>query len=83
MSDAGFKDVHAEEMALTLEFPSTEDCIQYFMDVSPELAALLSDKSSAQQADYRQRLAERLRHYVMVDGGVRIPNVTICAVGRK
>jgi len=83
MIDAGFADVHAEEMALTLEFPSTEECTQYLMDVSPELAALFSDKSSGQQADYRQRLAEKLGQYVMVDGSVRIPNVTICAVGRN
>ena len=83
MINAGFRDVSAEEMALTLEFASTEDCIQYFMDVSPDLAALLSDKSSGQQAEYRQRLAEKLGQYVTVDGGVRIPNVTICAVGRR
>lgn len=82
MINAGFTDVHTEEMALTLEFPSAEECAQYFMDVSPELVALLSDKSSGQQAEYRQRLAERLRHYVIVDGSVQIPNVTICAVGR-
>jgi enediyne biosynthesis protein CalE5 len=53
------------------------------MDVSPVLAALLSDKSFGQQAEYRQRLAEKLRQYVTVDGSVRIPNVTICAVGRR
>jgi ubiquinone/menaquinone biosynthesis C-methylase UbiE len=83
MISAGYKDVRAEEMALTLEFPSTDACTQYLMDVSPELAALFSDRSSGQQTDYRQRLAEKLGRYVMVDGGVRIPNVTICAVGRR
>jgi enediyne biosynthesis protein CalE5 len=83
MVQAGFSDVRVEEMTLTLELPSTEDCTQYLMDVSPVLAALLSDKSSGQQADYRQRLAEKLQQYVTVDGSVRIPNVTICAVGRR
>jgi ubiquinone/menaquinone biosynthesis C-methylase UbiE len=83
MIQAGFTDVRTEEMTLTLEFPSTEDCTQYLMDVSPELAALFSDSSSGQRADYRQRLAENLGQFVMVDGSVRIQNVTICAAGRR
>ena len=83
MVHAGFSDVRVEEMTLTLEWPSTEDCTQYLMDVSPVLAALLSDKPSGQQAEYRQRLAEKLRQYLTNDGIVRIPNVTICAVGRR
>lgn len=83
MIRAGFADVRVEEMALALEFPSAEDCTRYLTDVSPELAALLAGKSSGQQAEYRRRLAGKLRQYVAVDGGVRIPNVTLCAVGRK
>lgn len=82
MIHAGFTDVRVEELTLTLEFPSTGDCSQYLMDVSPEFAALLSDRSG-QQAEYRQRLAEKLRPYVMVDGSVRVPNVTLCATGRR
>jgi hypothetical protein len=53
------------------------------MDVSPEFAALLSDKSSAQREAYRRRLANKLQPYVMADGSVRVPNVTVCAAGRK
>ncbi len=83
MIHAGFTDVRVEEMALTLEFPSTEGCTEYLMDVSPELVALIADKSSGQQAEFRQRLAEKLRQYVIVDGSVRVQNVTICAVGRR
>lgn len=83
MARAGFADVRAEEMTMTLEFRSTGDCTQYLMDVSPEFAALLSDKSSGQQAEYRRRLAEKLGQYVAADGSARIPNVTICAAGRR
>lgn len=83
MIHAGFSDVRVEEMTLTLELPSAEDCTQYLMDVSPEFSALFSDKSSGQREEYRQRLAEKLRPYVMVDGSVRLPNLTICAVGRR
>ena len=83
MTQAGFADVRVEEMTLTLELPSAEDCTRYLMDVSPEFAALLSARSPGQQKEFRNGLAERLRQYVMVDGSVRVPNVTLCAVGRK
>lgn len=83
MIHAGFADVRVEEMTMALEFSSAEECTQYLMDVSPEFSALLCDKSPAQQAEYQQRLAGKLRQYVMIDGSVRIPNVTICAVGRR
>lgn len=80
---AGFSDVRVEEVTLTLEFASTNDCTQYLVDVSPVFAALLSDKSSAEQAVFRRRLAGKLQHYVTADGSVRIPNVTLCAAGRR
>jgi ubiquinone/menaquinone biosynthesis C-methylase UbiE len=80
---AGFSDVRVEAMTLALEFASTGDCTEYLRDVSPVFAALLSDKSSGQQAEYRHRLAEKLQEYAAADGSVRIPNVTICAVGRR
>lgn len=83
MIDAGFSDVRTEEVALTLAFASTDDCAQYLMDVSPVFASLLSDKSSGRQAEYRRRLAEKLQQYVTADGGVRIPNVALCAAGRR
>jgi ubiquinone/menaquinone biosynthesis C-methylase UbiE len=83
MIDAGFTDVRLEEMTLTLELPSAEDCAQYLADVSPEFLALLSSKSSGQQAEFRQRLAEALCQYTIVDGRVRVHNTTICAVGRR
>lgn len=83
MIRAGFSDVRMEPMTLRLEFASTGDCIQYLTDVSPMFAALFSDKSPGQLAKYGHRLAEKLQQHVTADGGVRIPNVTICAVGRK
>jgi SAM-dependent methyltransferase len=83
MRRSGFSDVRVEDVPLSLEFASTEDCIQYLLDVSPTFAVLLSDKPLGQQAQYRHRLAERLQPYVQAQGRVRIPNVTRCAVGRK
>ncbi|WP_149193049.1 class I SAM-dependent methyltransferase [Luteimonas suaedae] len=83
MIHAGFADVRAEEIRLTLEWASAEACTQYILDVSPDISALFLDRSSGQRAEYRQRLAERLRPYVISDGSVRIPNMTICAAGRR
>src|SRR5687768_13290017 len=50
---AGFSDVRMEAMTLTLEFASADDCTQYLMDVSPLFAALLCDRSSGQQTEFR------------------------------
>jgi ubiquinone/menaquinone biosynthesis C-methylase UbiE len=83
LAHAGFSDVRTEALTLTLEFASTEDCTQYLTDVSPVFADLLSGKSAVQQAEYRRRLAGKLQQYVTAAGDVRIPNVTICAVGRR
>jgi ubiquinone/menaquinone biosynthesis C-methylase UbiE len=83
MIHAGFTDVRVERMTLTLALPSADDCTQYLMDVSPEFAALLSDKSSGQRDEFRRRLANKLQPYVTVDGSVRVPNLTVCAAGRK
>lgn len=83
MRDAGFSDIRVEEVSLTLEFASTDDCTHYLVDVSPAFAALLADKAPGQQARFRQRLAESLQPYVQADGRVRIPNVTLCAAGRR
>lgn len=80
---AGFSDVRMEAMTLALEFASADDCTQYLRDVSPVFAALLCDSSSGQQTEFRRRLAEALQPYVTADGSVRIPNATLCAVGRR
>ncbi|MDH5821736.1 methyltransferase domain-containing protein [Luteimonas sp. RD2P54] len=82
LARAGFADVRIEETALTLEFRSTDDCTRYLMDVSPEFSALFSGRSPQQLADYRHRLAGSLRQYAAADGGVRVPNVAVCAAGR-
>ena len=82
MLHAGFQDVRVEPVTLAMEFPSTADCMQYLTDVSPDFAALLSGKSSAQQTAYRQRFAERLQPYAG-SGSVRIPNMTLYAAGRR
>jgi ubiquinone/menaquinone biosynthesis C-methylase UbiE len=83
MIHAGFRHVRVEEMTMALDFPTAGDSIQYLMDVSPELAPLLSARSSGEQAAYRRSVADKLGQFVTTDGSIRIPNVTVCAVGRR
>lgn len=83
MIHAGFTDVRAEKMTVTLELPSAEAFTQYLMDVSPVLAALLADQPSRRQTEYRQRVAEEFLRYARVDGSFRTQNVTSCVVGRR
>jgi ubiquinone/menaquinone biosynthesis C-methylase UbiE len=83
MTHAGFAQVHVEAMTLTLAFSSADDCTRYLTDVSPLFAAVLFDQSAERQTEYRRRLAEKLQRYAAPDGTVRIPNATLCAVGRR
>ena len=83
MIRAGFADVRAEKLTVTLEWASTEAFTQYLVDVSPVVAALLSEQPPMRQKEYRDRLAQEFRRYAALDGSFRIHNVSICAVGRK
>jgi SAM-dependent methyltransferase len=79
---AGFRHVHMERVAMTLDFASTDDCARYLQDVSPDLATSLSRMSPAQQSQFGRSLAHRLQQFRAPSGRVVIPNVTLCAVGR-
>lgn len=83
MIRAGFADVRAEKLTVTLELASTEAFTQYLVEVSPVVAALLSDQPPMQQKEYQYLLAQKFRRYAAVDGNFRVHNVSICAVGRK
>lgn len=83
MIRAGFTDVRAEKLTVTLELASAEAFTQYLVDLSPVVAALLSDQPPRRQTEYQHRLAQEFRRYAAVDGSFRIQNVSICAVGRK
>ena len=83
MIRAGFADVRAEKLTVTLELASAEAFTQYLVDVSPVVAALLSDQPPMRQKEYQYLLAQEFRRYAAIDGSFRVHNVTICAVGRK
>ena len=83
MIRGGFTDVRTERLTVTLELASTQAFTQYLVDVSPVVAALVSDQSPLRQAEYQQRLAQKLQCHAEFDGSFLVHNVSICAVGRK
>jgi len=83
MIRAGFADVRAEKLTVTLELASAEAFTQYLVDVSPVVAALVSDQPPVRQAEYQHLLAKKFQSYAALDGSFRVHNVSICAVGRK
>lgn len=80
---AGFTAVHAEMMTIRFAWQSPADCAQYLRDVSPDLRTRVAAQPAAMQAAYWQRFTRRLEPYVTINGRVEIPNVTICAAGRR
>lgn len=83
MTRVGFTDVRAEKLTVALEFTSTEAFTQYLVDVSPVVAALLSDQPPKRRMEYQHRLAQEVRRYAAVDKSFHIQNISICVVGRK
>jgi ubiquinone/menaquinone biosynthesis C-methylase UbiE len=83
MIRAGFVDVRAERLPVTLELASAEAFTEYLVHVSPVVAALLSDQPRTRQKEYQYLLAQEFQRYAAEDGSFRVHNISICAVGRK
>ncbi len=81
MRRAGFDDVRVEAMTILLDWRSPVDCLQYLLDVSPDLRDRFDAQSAEQQESYGQQLEARLQPYIAADTHVQIANVTLCAVG--
>jgi len=62
---------------------SAEAFTQYLVDVSPVVAALVSDQPPVRQAEYRHVLAQKFQRDAAFDGSFRVHNVSFCAVGRN
>lgn len=83
MTQAGFTDVRAEALTVTVEFPSSEAFTQYLKDVAAPIVALLANQPSERQDEFWQALATALQQYATAEGNLRIPSTTICVVGRR
>lgn len=81
MRRAGFDDVRIDAMTIVLVWRSPAHCLEYLLDVSPDLRDRFDAQSAERQASYRQQLERRLQPYISADARVQIPNETHCVVG--
>lgn len=78
---AGFGEVETERLTIELAWASPDEFLAFHEAVSPPMMAL-ADEPRETQAAARQRLKESAQAYADAGGRVRMPNETICVVGR-
>ena len=83
LTQIGFTDVRSERLTLTFEFKSSEEYARRPRDIAAPLIALLADHSTERQAEVWRAIEDAARQYAMADGSIRMPNETICVVGRR
>ena len=83
LTQIGFTDVRSERLTLTFEFKSAEEYARRPRDIAAPLIALLADHSTERQAEVWRAIEDAARQYAMADGSIRMPNETICVVGRR
>ena len=83
MTQSGFTEIHSEALTFPVEFASVEAYIQFISEVPAPIVAMLASQPEARKAEFRHSIAEAFRQYTLPDGSLRIPNSTICAVGRR
>ena len=82
LSDAGFTDVRTEHVAVTMEWSSSEEYVAFLRDIAP-VSSMLAPHPPQKQAQAWQAIQKAAQQYVSTDSAVRMPNETICVVGRR
>ena len=82
LRQAGFADVRSEGMTVTMEWPSFEVYLSFLRDVGP-LTTTLAEQPIERQERVWKAIADAAGQYTAADGSVRMPNQTICVVGRR
>lgn len=80
---AGFQDVHVEQLTIAFEFSSAEEYIRFQQEVSAPVQSVLVEYPADQQEAVWQAMKKAVQSYAATDGGVRLPNSVLCAVGRR
>jgi ubiquinone/menaquinone biosynthesis C-methylase UbiE len=82
--EAGFRSVHSEALALTFEFATALDYVQYTRDVAPHIVTMLADVPDEQQELIWCAVEGAVQEqYGNSDGRIRLPAEAICVVGVK
>jgi len=79
---AGFAEVANERHTLTLEYSSLDEFIEERPATSASIRSMLADASPAQLETIWQIVAEEIGKYRQPSGVLRIPNETLCVVGK-
>ena len=83
LRQAGFADVRSERLTVTYELSSAEEFVQRSCDINIVLNAALAAQSVERQAELRQAIANAAQQYTTPEGTNRMPNESICVVGRR
>ena len=81
-TEAGFTDVESEPVAVTMDWPSSEEYIAFLRDIAP-VNSILAPHPAEKQAQAWQAIREAAQRYATADGAIRMPNEAICVVGRR
>src|SRR5262249_34075457 len=81
--DAGFADVHSEQLSVTFEFSSVHELLGHLGDVSAPIRALVPTLSPERQTAFWEHLAEAARSFTVSDGVVRVPNECLLVAGQR
>jgi enediyne biosynthesis protein CalE5 len=81
-AQAGFAEVAVEHQTLTLEYSSLEEFIEERPATSASIRAMLAGASPAQREMIWQMVAQAIGKYRDAAGVLRIPNETLCVVGK-
>ncbi len=81
--EAGFAEVRSERLTVTYELSSAEEFVQRSCDVNVVINNALATQPVKQQEAVRRAIADAAQEYATGDGRIRIPNESICVVGRR
>ncbi len=82
-AEAGFTDVRSEHMDVIMEFDSPEAYMQMMLDIAAPIIALIDQQPAALREEILRGIEKAAGEYAVAGGGVRMPNETVCVVGRR
>jgi ubiquinone/menaquinone biosynthesis C-methylase UbiE len=81
--EAGFKDIHNENVQVTFEFDSAEDFVRFTKDTAP-VNTLLANETEERKAKIWKTLGDQTKaRYSKDNGQVELDNEAVCIVGKK
>jgi ubiquinone/menaquinone biosynthesis C-methylase UbiE len=78
LTDAGFTDVHLEDVAFAWPFTGLDDYWKFLTHAAGAIATILAELDDDGREQVRAEIGARLRRYE-TDGGIRLPAVSVVA----